>query len=236
MKKTKKDFVRVIRPGSVKTYDNTSQSLYCKIKYNDGKLSITGVVGPMSNGDCRGSAGQNSEELKNITKIAPGWTQEMINRLYDVWERWHLNDMRPDCEHQRGRYDVSKKIEVYDFTWSDKYFERRRAVETGKATEAEYKEYRDWVKRTDVIFGTKKPAHPSLVQDLLDDGLIDVKKTEEKAAGWVYCSSHPEGLLCKPCDVCGYEYGSKWLFESVPEEVIDFLVSLPDTDREPAWV
>lgn len=34
----------------------------------------------------------------------------------------------------------------------------------------------------------------------------------------------------------GYEYGSAWLRVDVPEEVLEFLCSLPDTDQRPAWV
>ena len=38
------------------------------------------------------------------------------------------------------------------------------------------------------------------------------------------------------CPVCGYRIGSLWLTVEVPEEVIAFLKSLPDTDRRPNWV
>lgn len=34
----------------------------------------------------------------------------------------------------------------------------------------------------------------------------------------------------------GYSYGSKWLRVEVPEDVVEFLKSLPATDKEPAWV
>jgi hypothetical protein len=34
----------------------------------------------------------------------------------------------------------------------------------------------------------------------------------------------------------GYRYGSGWLSEEVPAEVIDWLRGLPDTDAQPAWV
>jgi hypothetical protein len=33
-----------------------------------------------------------------------------------------------------------------------------------------------------------------------------------------------------------YAFGSAWLFEAVPAEILDFLRALPDTDRAPAWV
>ena len=33
-----------------------------------------------------------------------------------------------------------------------------------------------------------------------------------------------------------YRYGTAWLKEKVPQEVLDFLVALPETDIQPAWV
>lgn len=33
-----------------------------------------------------------------------------------------------------------------------------------------------------------------------------------------------------------YSYGSAWLFEEVPDDVLDFLAALPDSDKKPAWV
>jgi len=33
----------------------------------------------------------------------------------------------------------------------------------------------------------------------------------------------------------GYKYGSAWLHEEIPEEVLDFLKSLPDATKQPAW-
>lgn len=55
-------------------------------------------------------------------------------------------------------------------------------------------------------------------------------------AMWVYKSEHPKGLLCEPCPVCGYKYGSAWLYEPVPDDVIAFLESLPDSKLTPAWI
>lgn len=37
---------------------------------------------------------------------------------------------------------------------------------------------------------------------------------------WVRQDENPKGLLMKPCDVCGYRYGSRWLLEVLPPEVI----------------
>lgn len=52
---------------------------------------------------------------------------------------------------------------------------------------------------------------------------------------WIRPDEHPDGLLTKPCDVCGYKFGSAWLNEPVPDEVLDWLFYLPATDKTPAW-
>jgi hypothetical protein len=53
---------------------------------------------------------------------------------------------------------------------------------------------------------------------------------------WVTEKEHPKGLLMKKCPICDYPYGSKWLFEEVPQDVIDWLCELPETDIKPKWV
>jgi len=45
-----------------------------------------------------------------------------------------------------------------------------------------------------------------------------------------------EGVLLKPCPVCGYKYGSAWLYEPVPHVVITWLEFLPETKVKPAWL
>lgn len=124
---------------------------FVEIKYENGKLSLHGVIGPMESGNCRGSCGQCLDKIKAGIPKAP-WTREMVDKLYDIWSRWHLNDMRAGCEHQR-------------------------------------------------------------------------------ALGW-----KGESFIAKPCPVCGYKYGTAWLKEEVPANVIKWLFSLPDSEIKPAWI
>lgn len=48
---------------------------------------------------------------------------------------------------------------------------------------------------------------------------------------WVTRREHPSGLLLEPCPVCGYKYGSAWLKEDVPEDVLQWLYALPEFTR-----
>ncbi len=65
---------------------------YCRIKFDDGRLSISGVQGPLISGNARGSCGQIRDSLSDFTEYAPGWSPSMIKRFRQVWKDWHLND------------------------------------------------------------------------------------------------------------------------------------------------
>jgi len=80
---------------------NTSDGkVFCAIKINGDRLSITGVVGPMRNGDCRGGCGQIDSTIEDAIAsdegfiIHPLWTKEMLVKFLEIWDRWHLNDMK----------------------------------------------------------------------------------------------------------------------------------------------
>lgn len=48
------------------------------------------------------------------------------------------------------------------------------------------------------------------------------QRTEEtKRAGWVTEAEHPEGILSKPCPVCGYHYGHEWKTLPIPADVVE---------------
>lgn len=145
-------------------------NVYCKIENENGRLSISGVVGPLPSGNALGGCGQIDMEFKhrneadddkrygdligpNEIKFSKGWNATAWFDFLEVWKKWHLNDMHAGCEHQRE--------------WEQKNYD-----------------------------------------ELPED---------------------------KACKVCGYEYGTAWNSVKVPEDVLDFLASLPETTKQPAW-
>lgn len=157
------NFTKIVRLGTAETPEGRSYSIFCKVKYIDGGLSITGVEGPLRNGNCRGGCGQIVMSI-NVSEVkpAPGWDAAMLRRFVEVWNDWHMNDMRAGTP-------------------------RQTAYLAGKF----YVDFSDAV-------------------ELL------------KQAG-IYEDD-------------GYRYGTAWLREDVPDDVLDWLKGLPDTDVEPAWV
>lgn len=75
-------------------------------------LSISGVAGPTSDGNAKGSSGQCLDYL--ITpgfKLKPGWDIEMVAKFYNVWKSYHLNDMTSYCSHQEQAGIVTRSKE-----------------------------------------------------------------------------------------------------------------------------
>lgn len=250
--------------------DERDGEVFCNIKITErdgnNKLSISGVIGPKPNGDCRGSCGQINKSW-NILSYASGWSEDLVNKFSDIWDRWHLNDMRAGCEHQResDSFNHLKKILLHyrSVNWKeyDNLVKKLRSDARAQGFfDPDPKNQEDLYKMRNFSSAAtilnlllemkleafcKTPIDENRWNVFLGSLLINEREffdkaiettTEEKFAGWVSYKEHPEGILTKPCHVCGYKYGSAWLYEEVPQDVLDFLMSLPDTDTQPAWV
>ena len=157
------DFTKVVFIGTRAVY-NRRAKVFCSIKFEGGRLSITGVEGPMSSGNAIGSCGQIdvAYSADDEWSFAAGWNPAVLSRFAERWSRWHLNDMR-----------------------------------AGSPRQEEF---------------LRKNGH----------GGYDAAIASLTVAG------------LQPDD--GYRYGSAWLNEEVPEEVLAELRNLPDSDLQPAWV
>jgi len=86
------EFSVILNPGKVQIYASRKSNVFVKITYKDGRLSFVGVEGPRRSGNCAGGCGQ-IHPLK-LDELNAGWTQDMVDHLNHLWDRWHLNDMR----------------------------------------------------------------------------------------------------------------------------------------------
>lgn len=211
--------------------------VYITIEFDGRKLSIHGVTDPRSNGEADGSCGQNIDDLRASSdhpNVNQGWTTGMIYKLAGAWDAWHMNDMRPWCEHQRLNWEFQKTVEVVEYRLTTEAARLRDRVRQLAADHA--LEGRKFPKQEPMIEALgllKDPYLPRYSPPDADDplsGCYEVRKREMKQIGWVYPQEHPEGILMKPCEECGYKYGSAWNFEEVPEETIEWLFSLPEAD------
>lgn len=225
---------------------------FVKIEYVDGKLSLVGVVAPTKSGNCLGSAGQCTEDIRN-GEPTEKWTREMLDKMCDIWDKWHLNDMRPYCSHQKELgwdKQAEEKVKIEKWTLTEESIQKKKNAEkralqclkdgkpfyptkdeiTYARMEYEMEVYNDEDKSYD---------YGKLYRDayeLKDKDCLGRSTTEYKTRGWISYKDHDLGLIGKPCPVCGYGYGTNWVKEEVPKEVIDFLFSLPETKIRPAWI
>ena len=180
-------FEKIVHPGTVFGFSPRGTErqipLFVKIEWDGKRLSMTGVEGPLRNGDAMGSCGQTG--IKDLVP-AQEWNSDQVSTLRLYWEEYHLNDLTAGCEHQRG--------------WDKKRID---------------------------------PSKPKKTYGIHFDG-----QKQDSWNMWVWISEqeHPQGLLSKPCPVCGWKYGSGWLTRDVPCYVLDFLYNLPESPITPAWV
>lgn len=93
---------KVLRIGKTKTYGGRSYSVFVNVKWELGRLSITGVEGPLPSGNCLGGCGQIDLRKIDFTSYAPGFAPDIVETLAAIWDRYHLNDLTAGCEHQRA--------------------------------------------------------------------------------------------------------------------------------------
>ena len=213
-------------------YDGNLCPVDIEIKLTDGRLSVVGHVWMPSRRDIY-TGGQCYEA---IGELFP--ERESVRRLIEIWRRWHLNDMNPCCEHQQadGWREISKKnVSLYNWELSGKIISERSKIKeacekvllSGASVQLSGKELKImnlefWIKTTDQNLPKNLAAYYT------PSGSRSRPHVEAKMLGWLNQNEHPEGILSKPCPVCGYEYGTAWKTEPIPPEVIAEILSWND--------
>ena len=209
--------------------------VYVTAKWDGRRLSLTGVEGKRS-GDAAGGCGQITNTLTKLTRYAEGWDAARVAELATIWDKWHLNDMRAGCEHQRANWtNRHDKLEVISYKLTSAALQQRKAARTAAAdaalkgvplqitaTARALAELVDWY--------SERFQPPDADSPL--SGCYEVAKHETRLAGWVTPAEHPAGILGKPCEVCGYKYGTAWLHEDVPAAVVQWLEAMPDSGTD----
>jgi len=172
-------FTKVVRPGVLAA----DGDVFVEVDWDGTRLAITGVEGPKANGDCLGSSGQivlgyrTREQRDRIgLDVKGGWTRPMLDRLFDVWGRWHMNDLRagsPRQEQHLRDHPIPRHV-----PGGASFYERAVAALSSAGLQPD-------------------------AQHLVDG---------------------------RP-----YFYGSAWLTEDVPEDVLTFLRDLPESSKKYPW-
>lgn len=178
------------------------------------KLSICGEIRKIGNRDFD-CIGQCYEELQ---KAFPN--SEKVARIVEIWKEYHLNDMSPECEHQRAegwRELASESVEIITYRLKSEFCSLQRKIER-ESLEILQKEGTVTISEEDkkilsLPYSTKVP-------EVLGSEYYELDKKEYKTRGWIRYDEDSRGLLCKPCPVCGYKYGTAWKTRPIPAEII----------------
>jgi hypothetical protein len=198
------------------------------------EISLTGAAGPDDLSGTRVAISasvwrpnrsdivQGGQMLEELLELYPG--NASVLRLVELWRQWHLNDMHAGCEHQRKSWDTTRKVRVWH--WQRDYSDDNvKAAEAAKRAAVRELEATGAAEITeDVRAELVKPWQVTTLTDERPAGYkpseMSTPATEEKALGWLRPEEHPEGMLAKPCEVCGYKYGTEWRREEVPAEIV----------------
>ena len=211
---------RTIEIGTMK--DNPDQHVFIDIDFDGKRLSITGDISNRSKTQLYACGQINmSIDPKKINYADP-WNETRFTHFLAVWNRWHLNDMRAGCEHQERNWDKYRELQIPTYTWTTEYYNARQRAADGKMDMGEYQTFRTISQKVHDLT-IKNNRNEEIIKLLTDAKMIKIKKVETKTVNWVTPDEHPDGILTKPCEICGYKYGTKWNFEEVPEEVLEYL-------------
>lgn len=101
-------------------------NVWVTIKFENGRLFITGVESPRCNGNCSGSCGQIQDQLNplDFRTFFKGWDAVKVAKLKKIWKQWHLNDMQAGSPDQILMIEAMREIdnpgnmEYYDWACS----------------------------------------------------------------------------------------------------------------------
>ena len=177
-----------------------------------------------------------------LDTIAPYMDSPIFSEIFRLWKAYHLNDMHPECEHQHAAgWDklASKKVTLYHWrmtraaiTEQDNAKKAALSALTAGETFTPTTEQTffaglsysltTWTETPPAelakYYEPKKPLYPG-----------DIGHTETKALGWLKESEHPDGLLSKACPVCGYKYGTSWVYFPIPVKDEKIIYKLLET-------
>lgn len=255
------DFKRIVRLGSLphpyaEEHLGRRMNIFCKVELKDGRLSISGVEGPLNSGNAIGSCGQIDMHLREAGgldgfKPAPEWSLSKVRHFLEVWDRWHLNDMRAyDSEMQAAGWPELARTPMLGFKFSLTLESINAGNAAKEAALAALKAGRPFTPTPEQVAAASLPysytvwiregeAEPEPLagyKRATRIGSGDIESPERKTLGWLKPSEHPDGLLTRKLRPDGDGYGCKWFRDEVPQAVLDFLKSLPESDMTPAWI
>lgn len=206
----KEVYIKEVFTASGRLYNNVEE------RYNDRHLLM---------------GGQCLDVIPDFVKTLEGESKDELNAIYELWKKYHLNDMHADCEHDIHGKVESEKITLYTYSFKGFYSElddKLKLIENNSLLRSNIKlpNYLKAVKNNYRYSFTSEYSLSHFPRKIRK--LYKLDKTETKTRGWVHYDEKwtPSGVLCKPCPVCGYKYGTAWIYRPIPNNDLERIYEL----------
>lgn len=156
-----------------------------------------------------------------LDTIAEYIDNPVFREIHELWKLYHLNDMHAECVHQAElgwQKLANKEVLLHTFMLKNEVFTSQRKLEKCVVRNAIMGDAPGLTEEERKVLGLKISITSHM--DVLPEDVTTYYKhesSEKKTLGWLRESEHPEGLLCRPCPVCGYRYGTSWNFFEIPD-------------------
>lgn len=178
-----------------------------------------------------------------LDTIAPYMNNNPVfSEILRLWELYHLNDMHPECEHQHAAgWDKLANENVTLYHWRMTREAMKEQDKAKKAALSALTAGETFTPTTEQAFFAGLSYSLTTWTETPPEELAkyyepkkplyagDGGHTETKALGWLKESEHPNGLLSKACPVCGYKYGTSWVYFPIPADDEKIIYKLLET-------
>lgn len=205
------------------------------------ELSVSGAVWDArgsdidTGGQCLDTLAGEVECWARLNSNAPRYmTPHRFQRLREVWKRWHLNGMNAACTHQRdsGAFDPMAPVEVVVYKLTTEALKEQGIIRDHVTERLKADGRVELSDEARAVYALRYTVHEAPDADSYASGRYEVaeRKTVRASELWYPGTSgstvlreDPRGILCKPCPTCGHPWGSAWLFEPLPDDVVTFV-------------
>lgn len=244
--------------GSVKKLHQRLADIHAWVEVgDDGELSISGVIGARPDGNSTGSCGQIQRGIRPYLDderiaFAPDWDHDKVVKFLQVWERWHLNHLRPGSPNQMN-WLRANPIPAQEYAYPKDHYTVAKAKLKAAGLEPDRICDRNGNPVDTLMPNATRNMHVHHVSglktgrvfalghdpELLGEfgsspyntpGYALVAWAGEPGSHWVSISDLRLGG-----EGTGYSYGSKWLKEDLPQEVCGYLAGLPEATTPCPW-
>jgi len=140
--------------------------------------------------------------------------KEKFDTILKLWEKYHLNDSKAWCEHNNYGEGIQKDVTLHSLYPTEEYERLSRVRELPK-------------RHLEVTDAGMKNV-PKALYDYSSWEIRERSNTQKKSTGWITYDEtfSPDGLIGKPCPVCGCKYGRGWYYKPIEKNDLETMEAL----------